>query len=176
MKLLDIETKGNLFRFYLGLDYITEWTGKNWDKPVNKSVYTPVDEKYVHVFFDIVFPFYVNLIQVIPSNYSKNELRDSKKPLYCVITQFGGYDVEKNYLYLGMSRTELLKFIRKQHGKRVSNYMSYTKEEKQKESSDKKEDTRKRWYNKMMNDPELRDAYRIYQRTYQRKHRKQKGK
>ncbi len=176
MKVLDIETKGNLFRFYLGLDYITEWTGESWNIPLSENIYAPVNKKYVHVFFDVVFPFDTNLLLLIPNKYSKNELRINQKPLYCTIHKSGGYDIEKNYLYLGMSRSELLKFIRKNHGKRISKYMSFSEEKKQqKKSSDKKEESHRRWYKKLMNDPELRDAYRTYQREHQRNYRRTKG-
>ncbi|MBO5940679.1 MAG: hypothetical protein J6R18_05755 [Kiritimatiellae bacterium] len=62
MKVLDIERKGNVVRFYLGADDLEKWWGDDWnDSPYELNAGT-VYEQFVLTDADAVFPFDVELI------------------------------------------------------------------------------------------------------------------
>lgn len=57
MKIIDFERKGNLVRFYLGADDLTDYGGDDWDdRPYDCNAGRVYDE-YVSGYIDIVFPF-----------------------------------------------------------------------------------------------------------------------
>lgn len=61
MKLLDLERKGNVVRFYLGADDLEKWWGDDWnDAPYEDNAGT-VYEKFVSAEVDAAFPFNCSL-------------------------------------------------------------------------------------------------------------------
>lgn len=57
MKLLDLERKGNVVRFYLGVDELEKWWGDDWDDAPYEHNAGPVYERFVLAEADAVFPF-----------------------------------------------------------------------------------------------------------------------
>lgn len=57
MKIIDFERKGNLVRFYLGKDKVSDYTGDGWRKRPYCDEAGLVSEKYVSGLAEIVFPF-----------------------------------------------------------------------------------------------------------------------
>lgn len=79
MKIIDFERKGNLVRFYLGDDNLTEWYGDDWD---------------------VVFPFEDLVLEpssgTCNSGWCKDDMRDRRVP--CII-----HVPEKVYDYMNDS-------------------------------------------------------------------------
>lgn len=57
MKIIDFEKKGNVVRFYLGEDTLTEWYGDDWDDRPYEHNAGPVYEEYVSATRDLAFDF-----------------------------------------------------------------------------------------------------------------------
>ena len=62
MKVLDIERKGNVVRFYLGDDALEKWWGDDWNDSPYELNAGPVYEQFVLEEADAVCPFDVELI------------------------------------------------------------------------------------------------------------------
>lgn len=87
MKIIDFKKKGNVVRFYLGADDLTDWWGDDWnDTPYEYNAGTVYDE-FVKGYRDVVFPFDDLVIEpcegTINSEWCKDDMKDRKAP--CVI-------------------------------------------------------------------------------------------
>lgn len=66
MKIIDFERKGNVVRFYLGADDLTEYYGDDWDDYPYDCNAGRVYDEYVKEHIDIAFPF--DWLVLEPSN------------------------------------------------------------------------------------------------------------
>ena len=87
MKIIDFERKGNLVRFYLGKDKVSDYTGDGWRKRPYCDEAGLVSEKYVSGLEEIVFPFDSLVLEPCSGDpdcaFSKEDMKLGKTP--CVI-------------------------------------------------------------------------------------------
>lgn len=87
MKIIDFERKGNLVRFYLGKDKVSDYTGDGWRKRPYCDEAGPVSEKYISGLAEIVFPFDTLVLEPCSGDpncaFSKEDMKLGKTP--CVI-------------------------------------------------------------------------------------------
>ena len=87
MKIIDFERKGNLVRFYLGKDKVSDYTGDGWRKRPYCDEAGLVSEKYVSGLAEIVFPFDSLVLEPCSGDpdcaFSKEDMKLGKTP--CVI-------------------------------------------------------------------------------------------
>ena len=57
MKIIDLEIKGNLVRFYLGQDDCDDYCGDKWDEKSYEHYADLVYDRYIAGMCDVVFPF-----------------------------------------------------------------------------------------------------------------------
>lgn len=57
MKIIDFQKKGNVVRFYLGMDDLKDWTGDDWDDTPYEHNAGMVYEEYISGYTDVVFDF-----------------------------------------------------------------------------------------------------------------------
>lgn len=90
-KIIDLDRKGNLVRFYLGADNCTDYWGDDWnDAPYDCNAGTVYDE-YVKAVIDIAFPF--DSLVLEPSsnwegsnrNWSKEDMKNRCVPCLIVV-------------------------------------------------------------------------------------------
>lgn len=87
MKIIDFERKGNLVRFYLGDDNLTEWYGDDWDDTPYECNAGEVYDEYVKGYRDVVFPFEDLVLEpssgTCNSGWCKDDMRGRRVP--CII-------------------------------------------------------------------------------------------
>lgn len=71
MKVLDLERKGNLIRFFLGSDYLNKWYGDDWDDVPYELNAGPVYDSFVKVEVDVVLPYDTSIIDACEVSYSE---------------------------------------------------------------------------------------------------------
>jgi hypothetical protein len=90
MKIIDFERKGNIVRFYLGEDSLTEWYGDDWDDVPYEHNAGRVYDEFISSYKDIAFPFDFTVLE--PKNdyhfngnspWSKKDMIARKVP--CII-------------------------------------------------------------------------------------------
>ena len=90
MKIIDVETKGNVVRFYLGDDDCTDYHGDDWhDKPYECNAGL-VYEEYIKAVRDVAFSFDDLVLEPCdgePSGswVSKDEMKNRKCPCLIVV-------------------------------------------------------------------------------------------
>lgn len=57
MKIIDFRKKGNVVRFFLGTDDLTEWYGDDWDDAPYDCNAGEVYDRFISGHRDVVFPF-----------------------------------------------------------------------------------------------------------------------
>ena len=89
MKIIDFKKKGNVVRFYLGADDLTEWWGDDWDDTPYEYNAGTVYEKFVSGYRDAVFPFDDLVIEpcegTINSEWCKDDMKGRKVPCIIVV-------------------------------------------------------------------------------------------
>lgn len=89
MKIIDFKKKGNVVRFFLGADDLTEWWGDDWDDTPYEYNAGCVSEEYVSGYRDVVFPFDDLVIEpregTINSEWSKEDMQERKVPCIIVV-------------------------------------------------------------------------------------------
>lgn len=97
MKIIDIETRGNLVRLYLGEDDLDTWWGDDWDDTPYEHNAGRVYDKFVIATKEVAIPW--NYVVLEPeddwhndgnSEYCKEDMRDRKVPALIVL----GFDHE----------------------------------------------------------------------------------
>ena len=71
MKVLDLERKGNLIRFFLGSDDLQRWYGDDWDDYPYELNAGPVYENFVKMKIDVVLPYETAIIDACEVSYTK---------------------------------------------------------------------------------------------------------
>lgn len=89
MKIIDFQKKGNVVRFYLGDDNLSDWHGDDWnDYPYEHNAGTVYDE-YVSGHRDIAFPFDSFVIEpcegVFNSDWCKDDMVARRVPCIIVV-------------------------------------------------------------------------------------------
>lgn len=89
MKIIDFCKKGNVVRFFLGADDLTEWWGDDWnDRPYEYNA-EEVYEEYVSGHLDMCFPFDDLVLEpcdgAYNSEYSKDDMRARRVPCLIVV-------------------------------------------------------------------------------------------
>ena len=85
MKLLDLERKGNVIRFFLGDDALERWWGDDWDDAPYESNAGSVYDRFVLAEADAVFPFDCGLYDaygILQENESLSNKRWMPKEYY----------------------------------------------------------------------------------------------
>lgn len=89
MKVIDFEKKGNVVRFYLGADDLTDWWGDDWDDAPYDCNAGNVYERYVQGSVDIAFPFDAAVLEPCDgsanTHWTKRDMRSQKVPCLLVI-------------------------------------------------------------------------------------------
>jgi hypothetical protein len=88
VKIIDVESKGHVFRFTLGDDELSFWEGEGWDRLPYRDNAEPVDRQYVIGHHDIAFGFDERVIEPWHDphhNVSKEQLRDRMLPAIIVV-------------------------------------------------------------------------------------------
>lgn len=108
MKIIDFEKKGNVVRFYLGEDSLTEWHGDDWDDYPYEHNAGPVYEEYVSATRDLAFDFDDLVLEPSEdwhngnSEWSKDDMVARKVPCIIVIPkELQDYNDNFNH-YVGM--------------------------------------------------------------------------
>lgn len=88
MKIIDFERKGNVVRFYLGKDNVTDYDGEGWEKyPYDRA--ERVDEKHIIGSADIAFPFDAMVLEPDCGeercSYSKVDMKTGLVPCIIVV-------------------------------------------------------------------------------------------
>ena len=88
MKIIDFERKGNVVRFYLGKDKVTDYDGEGWEKyPYDRA--ERVDEKHIIGSADIAFPFDAMVLEPDCGeercSYSKVDMKTGLVPCIIVV-------------------------------------------------------------------------------------------
>lgn len=91
MKIIDFEKKGNVVRFYLGVDDLTGYYGDDWDdSPYNLNA-GAVYEEYISGYVDVAFPFDSFVMEPCDdwhyanSLWRKDDMRDRRVPCIIVV-------------------------------------------------------------------------------------------
>ena len=89
MKIIDFEKKGNVVRFYLGIDELKDWHGDDWnDAPYNLNA-GPVYDNYITSYKDIAFPFDDLVLEpceeVFNCQWTKDDMKHRQVPCIIVI-------------------------------------------------------------------------------------------
>lgn len=71
MKVLDLERKGNLIRFYLGSDDLQKWYGDDWDDYPYELNAGPVYSSFVKMKIDVVLPYEVAILDACEVSYTE---------------------------------------------------------------------------------------------------------
>jgi len=89
MKIIDFKRKGNVVRFFLGKDDLTEWWGDDWDDAPYEHNAGEVYDEYVSGYQDVVFPFDMMVSEpsdgTINSWVSKEDMIKRKTPCIIVV-------------------------------------------------------------------------------------------
>ena len=89
MKIIDFEKKGNVVRFYLGADNLTNWYGDDWDDVPYEHNAGIVYEEFIAGHKDIAFPFDSLVIEpcegMINSDWCKDDMVARRVPCIIVI-------------------------------------------------------------------------------------------
>lgn len=88
MKIIDFERKGNVVRFYLGKENVTDYGGEGWEKyPYDRA--ERVDEKHITGSADIAFPFDTMVLEPACGeercSYSKADMKAGIVPCIIVV-------------------------------------------------------------------------------------------
>ena len=87
MKIIDFAKKGNVVRFYLGEDSLTDWYGDDWDDCPYEHNAGRVYDQYVAGHLDMTFPFEFLVLEpcdgYLNSGYCKDDMIARKVP--CII-------------------------------------------------------------------------------------------
>ncbi len=91
MKIIDFARKGNVMRFYLGADDLTDWHGDDWnDRPYEYNA-GQVYDRFIAGHRDIVFPFDTAVLEpccgVLNSEWSKDDMKARRVPCVIVVPQ-----------------------------------------------------------------------------------------
>lgn len=78
-KIIDIERKGNLVRFYLGADDCNDYWGDDWNDAPYEHNAGLVYERFIETTRDIAFPF--DSLVLEPANDWSNDSRYSKEDM-----------------------------------------------------------------------------------------------
>ena len=89
MKIIDIKKKGNVVRFILGKDELTDWCGDDWDDTPYEHNCGEVYEEYIAGYADVSFPYDYSICEPADdwrcdnTPYSRDDFRKRKVP--CLI-------------------------------------------------------------------------------------------
>ena len=90
MKIIDFDKRGNLVRFYLGEDDLTDWYGDDWDDRPYEHNADIVYERFESGHCDVVFPFDMDVLEPSEdwrnnynSEWSKDDMKARKLP--CIV-------------------------------------------------------------------------------------------
>ena len=105
MKIIDFARKGNVVRFYLGEDDLTDWYGDDWDDYPYECNAGPVYGRFVSDIRDIALPFEWLVLEPCQtyyhSEFSKNEMKARKLPCLLFIPPYMDTWSEDYHHYLG---------------------------------------------------------------------------
>ena len=91
IKIIDFEKKGNLVRFYLGDDSLTDYWGDDWDDTPYEHNAGSVYTEFVKAVRDIAFPFDSFVLEpcdgTINSRYSKDDMKNGICPCIIVVPE-----------------------------------------------------------------------------------------
>ena len=91
MKIIDFEKKGNVVRFWLGADDLSEWWGDDWDDRPYDCNAGLVYERFVSGHRDIAFPFDDLVLEpcqgVLNCEYCKEDMVKRKVPCIIVVPE-----------------------------------------------------------------------------------------
>jgi len=89
MKIIDYQRKGNVIRFYLGLNTLADWTGDDWDDAPYEHNAGPVYRQYITGFLDVAIPFDCDVLAphdgTDNSCYTKNDLKHRVVPCILIV-------------------------------------------------------------------------------------------
>ena len=81
MKIIDFDKKGNVVRFFLGRDDLTEWHGDDWcDTPYEHNA-GPVYDNYISGYVDIAFDYECLVLEPQDDWYNQGNSRWCKKDM-----------------------------------------------------------------------------------------------
>lgn len=106
MKIIDFAKKGNVVRFYLGKDDLSEWYGDDWDDAPYEHNSGTVYDEFVSGILDVGFPFDWFVIEpeddwYYKSNspYCKDDFVRRDAPCIVVVPTEEMTDQERQYIY-----------------------------------------------------------------------------
>lgn len=85
MKILDIDTKGNLLRCYLGDATMTDWWGDDWDDAPYEYNAGPVYDQFVRQVADVVLDWDVQAVEPCGAaniQWCRNDFKARRVPLF----------------------------------------------------------------------------------------------
>ena len=87
MKIIDFERKGNVVRFWLGKDDLTEWWGDDWNDTPYECNAGPVYDEYVSGHYDMVLPFDCIVVEPCSGTYNSEHSKEDmvKRKVPCII-------------------------------------------------------------------------------------------
>lgn len=84
MKLIDYELFGNVVRFYVGIEDLTDWYGDDWnDKPFEENAGSVYDE-YVTGYIDVAWNGDFVVSEPAGLYFSKDDMKSRKIPMVAV--------------------------------------------------------------------------------------------
>jgi hypothetical protein len=84
MKLIDCAVFGNVVRFYLGENDLTNWDGDDWNDRPFESNAGPVYGEYVAGYIDIAWNGDYVVSEPADHNYSKDDMKARRIPMVAV--------------------------------------------------------------------------------------------
>ena len=92
MKIIDFEKNGNVVRFFVGKDNLSEWYGDDWDDaPYEHNAGTVYDE-FVSAYFDVAWDGDWLVLEpcngTCNSRYCKDDMRGQRVP--CIVVAMPG--------------------------------------------------------------------------------------
>ena len=102
MKIIDLEIKGNLVRFYLGQDDCDDYCGGKWDEKSYEHYADLVYDRYIAGMCDVVFPFDAIVLEPccghVDSRWRKDDMKARRVP--CLVVMMPDVFDEDEYTWI----------------------------------------------------------------------------
>ena len=109
LKIIDMECKGNLIRFYLGID--DDYHGDDWDDTPYEHNAGLVYDEFIKATLDVAVDFDYDIREAsdgyINSPYCKNDFKIAKIPYFIIYKE-----KDKRFLYFNMTPEEIKKELK----------------------------------------------------------------
>lgn len=111
MKIIDFEKKGNVVRFYLGVDDNEDYKGDDWNDTPYECNADKVYEEYIVGHRDIAFPFDFSVLEPKDlewqnsSRWCKNDMKARKVPCIIAVPKPDDWHDDEFDRYVGDKKT-----------------------------------------------------------------------